>query len=80
MKDSNNLTVQESIVWDKVIMSVKNNSFTHLFYIWEQMEHKTKKIVGAKGNYPHLQSKIIATKLNPLSFKKLVDNFNKTKN
>lgn len=80
MKESNNLTVKESIIWEKVILSVKNNSFTHLFYIWEQVEKKTKKIVGAKGNYPNLQTKIIVTRLDPNSFEELVNDFNKSIN
>lgn len=80
MEYPKSLTIQESIIWEKVILSIKNNHFTHLFYVWEQLEHKTKKIIGAKGNYPHVQSKIIATKLDPFSFKDLVNSFNNSNN
>jgi hypothetical protein len=76
---STNLTIKEHIIWDKVQSLSKKKGFTHLFYVWEQYEQITKKIVGAKGKYPNLQSKIIATKLDPLSFEELISAFNKIK-
>lgn len=64
-------------VWKKVLKEAEKGAYTHVFYVWEQLEHITKKIILAKGNYPKLQSKIIATNQDPFYFQKLVSDFNK---
>lgn len=67
---------EEKIIWQKVLNEAKKGSFTYVFYVWEQVEHLTKKIVLAKGTHPQMQTKIVATGLDAYQFEDLVNDFN----